>query len=1022
MRTGERTPGYRHIDAAVLRASAHTAGTVSLPPWPGLGDDARAEEWSVWIAEVWASAPVAQAVAVASPLLAEQIEAALAGRSREVGQLRRMATALARYLVRMRGRATPFGLFAGVAAVSFGSHPSVRWSDPYQRVRADAVWLADVIARLESCAPLRLRLPVVVNDLAVVRGERLVVSWQPHASFRATGSQEEVSVRNLPIVKTIRQLARSPIRVGDLIDETAAEHPGPAFAVLELLVAELITRGVLISSLRPPSTEVDGLAHLLAQLREAGADGLSQSRDLFAELHLIHEKLRATPFAGAQVMGRVTQRMRSLSSAAEQPATVDLRLGCTVVLPAQVAVEAASAAEALIRLAPTTPATAAWREYHGRFLDRYGPGALVPVEELAELTAGLGFPRHFTQSASPIPSLSRRDERLLALAQQAALDGRQEILLDEAALDALTGDRGQPRPMPHGDVWVDVRAATTQALAESAFTLGVCGFGRTAANAGRFLDLMDGPDRQRMTEQYRQLAARVRGGLVAQLSYPPRTVRSENVLRVPPVLPDVFSLAEHREAAPGQIPVGDLAVTADCDRMYVVSLSRRRVVEPLLPHAGARHTMPALARLLFEIPRWAHAPTMSFDWGAAACLPFLPRLSYRRSALAPAQWRLEPADLPSSTVPMSTWTGALAALRERRNLPGNIAVGTADQQLRLDLDDPMHLALLRAHLDVANGPATVTEAPTAADHGWLEGRAHEIVIPLVATAPPIPTPTVLTSTAPLPLTTAAESPGVLLVKLYGHPEVFDTILTRHVPMLLERWESQPRWWFTRSRQGSPHLRLRLHDPDHQRVCGEVGAWAADLQRLGFVGDATFCADQPEVARYGPGGAMDAAQALFAADSTAVLTQLTALAGSRDIHPQALTAASLVDLACAMTGSIASGMRWLIDHRELADSAPAVDRQVRRQALLLASGTMPNAMPGGQEIAAAWRARSQAAALYASCLTPEITRVTPASALTSLLHMHHVRTHGIDPDGEAVVGKLARAVALAWTARQSGQDR
>jgi hypothetical protein len=37
---------------------------------------------------------------------------------------------------------------------------------------------------------------------------------------------------------------------------------------------------------------------------------------------------------------------------------------------------------------------------------------------------------------------------------------------------------------------------------------------------------------------------------------------------------------------------------------------------------------------------------------------------------------------------------------------------------------------------------------------------------------------------------------------------------------------------------------------------------------------------------------------------------------------------------------------------------------------------------------------------------------------SLLHLHHVRAHGIDPAAEALSHRLARAVALAFTARRT----
>lgn len=1027
MKIGERMPYYQQTGTAMLRASAHT-DEVGSAPWPELDEDGDGGRWSGWLAQTWAKRPVAEAVTIASPVLAAQIDALLAAeRPSGAGQVRRMALTLARYLVRIRGRATPFGVFAGVTSARFGPRVLVQWAEDHQvRTRADAGWLAHVIERLEACTELRRRLPVVMNDLAVIRGERLVVTWAPHASVN--GSQAEVSVRLIPVVRTVMTLAPSPLRGGDLVDKIAAEHPGAPIPGLEAVVGELMARGVLISSLRPPSTATDALAHLLGQLREAGATDLRETQALVSELEAIHGRLQAADHAAfwAEGQGRreTAERMRALSSATEHPLTVDLRLGCTLVLPESVACEAATAAEALIRLSPAPTTKQTWREYHGRFLSRYGPGTLVPVEQLVDPTTGLGFPRHFTQPHPGARDLSPRDEALLDLAQQAALDGVLEVTLDRKRLGTLAGDAGQ-RPVSPVDLWVDVRATTTAALDAGDFTLGVCGFGRLAANTGRFLDLLPEHDRRRVTDLYAELPTGVDGALAAQLSFPPQRVRQENVQRVPPVLPDVITLAEHREPVAGRIPVRDLVVAADQTRLYVVSLSRRRVVEPTLPHTGARHTMPPLARLLFEIPRSTHPAVASLDWGVATRLPFLPRLRYGRSILAPAQWRLHPSDLPGPKASSRDWKKALEAVRAQRRLPTSVAVGSGDRQLRLNLDEPMDLTLLRTHLDAADFPLTLAEAPTATDHGWFGGRAHEIVIPLTATAPPAQPPAFLRGPAPRPLAHSGHRKGVVYAKLYGHPEVFDTLLTEHVPLLLDRWGTPPPWWFVRYRHPAPHLRLRVHDPDYARAAGRVVAWAEDLRELGLVGEISFDTYQPEIGRYGTGAAMTAAEALFAADSAAVLTQLAALSASGGPHPQALTAASLVDLAGAVTGSRPAGMRWLTDHPELTGKAPMRDREVRQQTLRIANGQALHHLPGGDTIAAAWAARSRAAARYAACLTPATTRLTPDSVLTSLLHMHHIRAHGIDAETEAMTHKLARAVALAWTARQGaerGSDR
>lgn len=446
-------------------------------------------------------------------------------------------------------------------------------------------------------------------------------------------------------------------------------------------------------------------------------------------------------------------------------------------------------------------------------------------------------------------------------------------------------------------------------------------------------------------------------------------------------------------------------------------------MEPIVAHAAARHTMPAIARLLFELPRARSAAVSLFNWGAAACLPFLPRVRYGRSILAPARWRVAAGELPGPAAPWREWAAAMGAARAHLRLPTSVYVGTADRRLRLNLDDPMDLTLLRAHLDGTDDAATVSEAPTACDHGWFAGRAHEIVIPLAATAPPARAPAIVAGSGPLPLIGREHGmlPGsqVLFAKVYGHPEVFDTILTDHLPALLSAWDPPPACWFVRYRTPAPHLRLRLHLRDYGQGAVRVGVWAAELRRRGLIGDLALDTYHPETARYGSGATMAAAEAVFAADSAAVLAQLAAMAASREVHPHALTAASLLDLAAAMTGSQPAGMRWFLDHPELAGHAPVRDRAMFRQALSLAGldgdRAALQAIPGGPQIATAWHLRRLAVTRYADCLAGDATHLTPTSVLVSLLHLHHVRAHGIDPASEGLSHRLARAVALAWSA-------
>jgi thiopeptide-type bacteriocin biosynthesis protein len=376
---------------------------------------------------------------------------------------------------------------------------------------------------------------------------------------------------------------------------------------------------------------------------------------------------------------------------------------------------------------------------------------------------------------------------------------------------------------------------------------------------------------------------------------------------------------------------------------------------------------------------------------------------------------------------------ALAALRERLGLPTWVSVGAADRLLRLNLDEPMDLALLRDHVDQAarsEEPTTIAEAPTPADHGWADGRAHEIVVPLAATAPPAPAPTVLTRSATAPVLIGPEHgvlPGerVVFAQFHGHPDHVDAILTGHLPRLLTEL-GEPMWWFIRYRDPRAHLRLRLHPhPERYGVAVvALGAWAADLRRRGLVSDLTLATHRPEIARYGSGTAMDAAESLFAADSATACAQISTLTCERDVSPRALTAASMVDLAASMMGGWHAGVRWLRDLRSTR-SAGALAREEVRQAIRLADPDEDHAalrtLSGGELIADAWRARRHAAASYVSQLEQTPGAPSTEVVLVSLLHLHHIRAIGINPDVEQRVERMARAVAVSWVTRTTAAD-
>ncbi|MFJ6752231.1 lantibiotic dehydratase [Streptomyces sp. NPDC091266] len=1020
---------YRCSEIAMVRASPHA---LALPYWPDLTDSSphRATRWREWLQGAWEIEDFAAAVEQASPALAREVETVRTGEADDFRRVRRTVSAVVRYALRMHGRATPFGLLAGIAPAVFGSEPVVAWGHEHHVfARADGTWLADVINRLESSPASLHQLPVVANNSAFQRGDRLIVPYPPR-SDRAQGAATEVSLRYTSAVRIAVEAARAPMRCRELVEKIRAEFPQVAPSKAEDLIASLVAQGVLLSALHAPAGTFDAFTHLMQQLAATSAEKLPEAAQLAARLRHIQDKLAShNSIADAKQKRRLRVALRTdmlaASGAVEQPIAVDSRLDCTLVLPHQVAREAETAASVLARLSPFPYGPPAWKSYHTRFFERYGIGSLVPLRDLVDADIGLGFPEGYLdaepETGEPV---STRDRHLLALAQQAALDGHDEVVLDEKLVSVLTvGASDRLRLPPHLELRFRLQAADTAALGRGDFTLAVISPSRgVGTTSGRFLGLLTPEEQAQTQEIFDHLPTSDPSAYPAQLSFAPLNRSDTHVTRAPELLPDVISLAEHRADRDRLIALEDLAVGCDPQRLYLASLSRQRRLEPMAPHAlDLRAHTPPLARFLLEVTKATSTVVTPFAWGAASALPYLPRVRYGRTILAPARWQLHQSDLPDGSATWSQWRDALEHWRGRRRVPNCVALTEGDLALRVDFTEKAHLALLRSHLAKAES-AVLTEVSPESD-AWFEGHAHEVVVPLTSArpaqwrqAPPVSAARVLTREH-------GHVPGAakwLLAKIYSHTERHPEILGQHLPNLLSEWAQPPMWWYMRYRDPRWHLRLRIALPDDGgfgTAAAYVAEWAARLRQQGLVGDVQFATSYPETGRWGAGGGMEAAEKVFAADSAALTT---AFAQPARPHPQALAAANLISIASDFTGSNTEGMNWLIRHAHLTDTDP-LDRAVRKEAIRLADPTDDwaglRAAPGGPAIHAAWAPRTRALTAYRDRLRAGDDGTDSKAVLDSLLHVHHIRAAGIDKADERTCIRLARATALAWKARR-----
>ncbi len=1001
-----------------LRASAlprdRAAGLVRVPD-PAEGDEPAA--LTAILRENTADPVVREALEVSSDSLAAVLRRVDDGEPVGIGQLRRATFAACRYLLRMTGRPTPFGLLAGVAIGHFAEHARVTGTPEHgKRVRPDGEWLGTLLGDLETRPEVLRHLRVCVNDLCYERGGRFVLPYTP-MDKTADSRTSEKSVRATPPVRIAMAAAREPIMAGELTERIRAAYPNTGTARIAALLAELVAHGLLCTELPPPPYETDPLTHAVTVLDRTPAPeaaGLRTLGKLFAEF------AEAPPGAGRAACAAARTAARELRpESTAPPMQVDLRLATEIALPHGIAREAEAAATALLRISPADGVPGYLAEYHAHFLDRYGIGAIVPVTEVLDPERGIGPPAGYVLPAEsrrrpPVPEPdTAREERIGELVFQ-ALRGDDRILLDADTITALEPD-GPPAPLPATvELAFGLHAESTAALDRGDFLLLFApAMGQHAgAMLGRFAYLFEDGAEQLATV----LAAESRDSATVQLAFQPAGGRLSNVTRVPAVLDRTLTIGGFAErAAESVLGLDEIGIVAEPDGLRVVSLRDRRRLTALTPHMlDPRKRAPNAARLLGDISAAATRTLRAWDWGALQCLPHLPRVQHGRTVLAPASWR-PPARLVDAVRESADWGRELDRWRERAGVPEHVHAKLADHSLPLDLRAPLHRRLFADEL--RRKPDLVVSEPIGdgdSPFGWLGGHANEIVIPLAANTPePVTHGGPWTPASPR----SVRAPGGdwLYAKVYSGRAKHNEILAEHLPRLLDSVPSTvDRWFFVRYTDPEDHLRIRMHGEPaslNQDLLPALHSWMAELRAAGLARVLVLDTYEPEIDRYGGPGTLDVAEHVFCADSRAVLGLLR-LPDAEACPDIVLGAVGFADLLRCLDS------RWVHWYDEIPiEHYDGMSAHVRQAVQLTEAVLNRDAGEPGTRMGQALAGRRPVFARYGERLrAAEQDEPHFRATVNSLLHMHHNRLLGGDRQTENRVHAVASRIAAHYRGR------
>jgi len=838
---------------------------------------------------------------LASPNIIERFHHWLNDPSSERG--RKLEQVLVRYFSRMTGRATPFGLFAGVSTGIVGDETNLAVAKRahYRRLtRLSTDYLCALTDAITRDPKLRNSLTFRPNNSLYHLADRLhYVESRPNEKER---SYDLVAVEETEYLKATLERALPGATPRSLV--AALRNDGVSLQEGRNYISQLIHAQILVPDF---GLYVSGPAAADSLIKQAGKT--KETAEIAGALQSAQEQLESVDRDG---LGINVERYRRIAESLDRlPAEVDLAhlFHADLIKPAPAATLGGTVIKEIERgirivhsLSPRRRQTEL-TSFREAFLKRYEERE-VPLVEALDEEIGIGFGD--AEESSPLlrdlDFPSKTEENRIDRERQAfhlrklteALGcGAREINIDEAELEQLIP--GKPDALPNSfALQATVATRSPDALAAGDFrVLVITGSGPSGAlSMGRFCH-GDENLKQRVLALLRHEEAQRPAAIFAEIVHLPAG-RLGNIASRPLMRDyEIPYLARSAVDSDHQIPITDLLVSIRHDRIRLRSARLDREVIPRMTNAHYYSwRSPAVYRFLCLLQSQNTAWLAGWDWAALDTAPFLPRVCCGRLVLSLARWHVRKEELRTlASEKGAARFRAVQSWRKERSLPRLVTLADRDSLFPVDLENSLSVESF-VQLAKDRDTATLFEFFPPPDELCASGPegsfVHELMVPFVSESRQEADAadskfkdvesTTETGVLGQPIQVRRFPPGSewLYVKLYTGPATADRVLRDLVKPLVKTLKTRgdaDRWFFIHLSDPDFHLRLRFHgEPDRLRknvqplLKDRLAPFIADNRIWRVVFD-TY---ERELERYGGTNGLELSEQLFHIDSEAVL--------------------------------------------------------------------------------------------------------------------------------------------------------
>ena len=832
--------------------------------------------------------------------------------------------AIWRYMRRMSGRATPFGMFAAMGVGYIGMQtclPKAGGLSVERHIRLDMEALRSLCSNVAAASE---KARFSINESIVVKHDHFrFIRREPIEAGEIRSSLMRVT-RSPALDLLVDKMQRTSLTRNEMRSALQAERQSDRH-VVDAFLQGAIDLQFLTPDIMPTVYGDDTLSVLTGAIAEQDPDA-----PVLAVLRSISACIDAVGRDGRITIGDVAGIEAELSEARITPPKSVLHVDAY--LPGEEPIVLAEKALSIIRkkiesLGPVlTHANAPLASFTRRFEKRYG-SAFAPLIDALDDDTGLGF-SDFAKGVAPLakglggaagspPSVAWNSWQtfLADRMHDAARAGVSEIELSDEDIAVFNN---KPSRFPSAFAILGaVHACNDRSIdaGDFLFEFKYAAAPDSAALMGRFCN-----GHSSLLAKTRELCRREEDALTddvvyAEIVHVPEG-RVGNVIQRPRLRACEISYFGSSTGEATRLSIQDLQIGVRRGELVLWSGELGKRVVPRLSNA---HNYAAAANLpvyrFLALLQGEGDRAVRFNWGGLSTLRFLPRVRCGNIVLSRARWTLSRNEIKvlyASESPRAT-SDATRALFSVRGIPEVMELVQGDNIIEFDIRVPAQARIFVE--EIRNlGTATVQEAAGALFEA-RETAVNEVVLLGRAGGKPPAVAGKALVIQPIPAEPASFAPGGewLYAKIYTGPAAADRIISGPLLSVLENAATLGcrSGFFIRYRDPDHHIRLRINGAPAilwGAILNQLTSAVAPLMADQSVSRFTFDTYLPELDRYGGKAGMAEAEALFTADSFLIAGALGSgrLSGRGDVDERWKLAVSAVSALCEVFDAAVPG--------------------------------------------------------------------------------------------------------------------